>query len=176
VGRLNLPRHLGAHTAFPILGMDIAEFAKDAQGRTRDFVLVVNEAVTQGCRESRQMAWMVDISDEANPFPVSGYTVSEASGNYCAKGRFGAHSSNESFSNVFHKRIVFIAFFNAGVRAVDIRDPLKPVEIGHYVPVNANTNNVEVDERGLVYIVDRGGLGLHILELTGAARAISRLP
>jgi hypothetical protein len=176
VGRLDLPRHLGAHTAFPILGLEIAEFAKDTEGRTRDFVLVVNEAVTQGCREARQMAWMVDISDEAHPFPVSGFTANEASGGYCGKGRFGAHSSNESFATAFYKRIVFIAFFNAGVRAVDIRDPLRPVEVGHYVPAAAITNNVEVDDRGYVYIVDRGDLGMHILELAGAARAIAKLP
>jgi hypothetical protein len=34
------------------------------------------------------------------------------------------------------------------------------------------TNNVEVDERGYVYIVDRANTGMHILELTGAAREI----
>ncbi len=34
------------------------------------------------------------------------------------------------------------------------------------------TNNVEVDDRGLVYIVDRANTGLHILELTGRARRI----
>jgi hypothetical protein len=32
------------------------------------------------------------------------------------------------------------------------------------------------DDRGYVYIVDRGGLGMHILELAGAARAIAKLP
>lgn len=176
VGRLDLPRHLGAHTAFPILGMKIAEFARDAEGGVRDFVLVVNEALTQGCREARQMAWMVDLSDETRPFPVSGFTVREAGGGYCGKGRFGAHSSNESFAEIFYRRLVFIAFFNAGVRAVDIRDPFHPVEVGHYVPVGANTNNVEVDERGYIYIVDRGALGMHILALAGSARAIAKPP
>ncbi|MEI6720184.1 MAG: hypothetical protein WCO67_05420 [Betaproteobacteria bacterium] len=176
VGRLDLPRHLGAHTAFPILGLEVPEFAKDSVGAKRDFVLVVNEAVTHGCREARQMAWMVDISDEARPFPVSGYTAAEASGGYCGRGRFGAHSSNESFAPVYYRRVVFIAFFNAGVRAVDIRDPLRPVEVGHFVPAGANTNNVEVDERGYVYMADRGSLGLHVLEPTGALRAIAKMP
>ena len=31
------------------------------------------------------------------------------------------------------------------------------------------TNNVEVDDRGYIYIVDRANT-MHILELTGAAR------
>ena len=52
-----------------------------------------------------------------------------------------------------------------------------PVEVGHFIPAGAPvTNNVEVDERGYVYIVDRGSLGLHILELSGAARRIANLP
>ena len=34
------------------------------------------------------------------------------------------------------------------------------------------TNNVEVDDRGLVYAVDRANTGMHILELTGDARKI----
>src|SRR5437667_58152 len=35
------------------------------------------------------------------------------------------------------------------------------------------TNNVEVDERGYIYIVDRANPGLHILEHTGPPRAIT---
>ncbi|MBC7467842.1 MAG: hypothetical protein H7322_00815, partial [Ramlibacter sp.] len=34
------------------------------------------------------------------------------------------------------------------------------------------TNNVEVGDRGYIYIVDRANTGMHILELTGAAREI----
>jgi len=36
------------------------------------------------------------------------------------------------------------------------------------------TNNVEVDSRGYIYIVDRGKLGLHILALTGEARRAAK--
>jgi hypothetical protein len=35
---------------------------------------------------------------------------------------------------------------------------------------------VETDERGYIYIVDRANTGLHILELTGPARAVAGLP
>jgi hypothetical protein len=35
------------------------------------------------------------------------------------------------------------------------------------------TNNVEVDERGYIYIVDRANTGMHILELTGPARNVA---
>ena len=93
---------------------------------------------------------------------------------FCARGRFGAHASNESFAPVYYRKLVFVAWFNAGVRVLDIRDPSRPVEVAYFIPEgDVLTNNVEVDERGYVYIVDRGSLGLHILELTGAARRIA---
>jgi len=38
------------------------------------------------------------------------------------------------------------------------------------------TNNVEVDDRGYIYAVDRANTGLHILELTGEARRIANFP
>ena len=88
---------------------------------------------------------------------------------------------------------MFLAYFNGGVRAVDIRDPWAPKEIGYYIPpINENTtdrcltvdgveqckkaiqtNNLEVDDRGYVYAIDRANSGLHIIELTGSARAIA---
>jgi hypothetical protein len=191
VGRLELPPSNGAHTTFPMLGMDVPEFAKDQWGGKRDFALIVDESLVNECQEARQMVWIADISSESKPFNISSWTVPEASGNFCARGgRFGSHSSNESMAPVYYKRIVFIAFFNAGVRALDVRDPYHPKEIGYYIPaindktdkrcvgsganerckVAIQTNNVDVDERGYVYIVDRANTGLHILELTGDAR------
>jgi hypothetical protein len=38
------------------------------------------------------------------------------------------------------------------------------------------TNNVEVDDRGYIYIVDRANTGMHILELSGAARRVANFP
>ena len=169
VGRLDLGSDAGAHTAFPVLG------------GARDFVVVTSESLAEGCREPRQKAWMVDVSTEARPRVVANWTVDEASGDFCRRGgRFGTHSSNESFAPVYYRRIVFFAHFNAGVRAVDIRDPAQPKEIGYYIPPAggsgaAYTNNVEVDERGYIYIVDRAGGGMHVLELSGTARAIAAL-
>ena len=61
--------------------------------------------------------------------------VPDPSGDFCRRGgRFGPHSSNESFTPIYHGRLVFIAYFNAGVRAVDIRDPFHPVEAGFFIP------------------------------------------
>jgi hypothetical protein len=64
---------------------------------------------------------------------ISSYTVPEASGSFCERGgRFGSHSSNESMAPVFYKKMAFIAFFNAGVRALDIRDPYHPTQVGRW--------------------------------------------
>ena len=38
------------------------------------------------------------------------------------------------------------------------------------------TNNIEVDDRGLIYLVDRGNTGLHIIELAGPAAEIIDMP
>jgi len=35
------------------------------------------------------------------------------------------------------------------------------------------TNNVELDDRGLIYSADRAGTGLHIIRLTGQAAAVA---
>jgi hypothetical protein len=103
------------------------------------------------------------------------------------------HSTNESFAPVYYNRILFVAHFNAGVRAVDVRDPFHPREVGYYIPaitdktdkrcvgqgaeekckVAIQTNNVEVDERGYIYAVDRANTGMHILMVTGAAKEIA---
>lgn len=102
-------------------------------------------------------------------------------GNYCTRGaRFGVHSSEENFNNPFYGRLTFLAYFTGGVRAWDIREPHAPVEVAFYVPEsNANTaasgymsNNLEVDNRGFIYVADRGRAGLDILELQGNALQI----
>lgn len=195
VGRFNLSALTGAHTTLPILDMPIAEFQKDKVGKTRNFVAVTNEQILNECLEPRQMLWMVDVTVEATPTPVSTWGVPEQPGNFCERGgRFGTHSSNENMPPMYDKRILFIAHFNAGIRAVDIRDPYRPKEIASYIPAltkNADsrcikldsgeqrcktaiqTNNLEVDDRGYIYAVDRANNGVVILELSGAARRVA---
>jgi hypothetical protein len=195
VGRLDMLPLNGAHTSLPLLKMPIAEFAKD-KNPVRDVVMIVDEEILNECLEPRQMVWFVDVTIETRPMVISNYTASEASGNFCQRGgRFGAHSSNEFMPPMFDRKLVFVTFFNGGVRAIDIRNPYQPKEAGYFVPaitaatdkrcvkvdgtehckVAIQSNNVEVDDRGYIYVVDRANTGMHILELTGDARAIAGL-
>src|SRR5436189_1828283 len=101
----------------------------------RDFIAVVGETLANECFENRQMVRMVDVTVESRPFGVSSWTVPEASGRFCSRGgRFGTHSSNENMTPIYYKRVMFFAHFNAGVRAVDVRDPFNPKEIAYYIP------------------------------------------
>ncbi len=192
ISRMDMPPSVGAHNVFPLLRMPITEFAKEAES-VRDMLVIVDEAIGGGCMATaRAMMWIADITTETKPFGASNWTVPESSGNFCARGgRFGTHSSHENFTPIYYNRIMFIAHFNAGIRAVDVRDPFHPKEIGYYVPALTaktactpggaglpcarviQTNNVEVDDRGYIYGADRAGTGMHILELTGSARQVA---
>ena len=195
IARFELGPFSGAHTTLPILGMDLAQFAKDAKGKKRDFVFIVNESLRNECtEEARQLVYVVDVTNETTPFPVANFDVPEESGNFCLRGgRFGAHASNENQPPMYAKRVLFVTWFNAGVRAIDIRDPYRLREIGYFIPaitdktvqrcvktpqgarckIEIQSNNVEVDDRGYIYIADRVNTGLHIIELTGAARSVA---
>ncbi len=183
VGRFALSSNNGAHTALPMLGMKLPEFAADTSA-PRDFVLVVDESLANECREQRQRVFVVDVTDEKTPVGVATFNVPDKG--FCSRGgRFGSHSSNENQPPMYAGKVVFFAWFNAGVRAVDVSDPFHPREIGYYIPATTDktdkrcvktasgerckvaiqTNNVDVDDRGYIYIVDRADTGLHILEL-----------
>jgi hypothetical protein len=190
VGRWVMNPDNGAHTTFPIGKMAVADFAPNAQGKTREFVAVVSEETFIQCTGPRNLTTLVDVTNEARPQSVATFQVAAASGDFCGRGgRFGPHSINENFGPPFYQKVMFVAYFDAGVRAVDIRDPYNPREVGHYVPAttemtdyrcvkinNENvcnnaiqTNNVETDDRGYIFIVDRADTGVHILRLSGDA-------
>jgi hypothetical protein len=128
VGRLVMSPLNGAHTTFPMLKMPIAEFAHD-KNAMRDIVMIVDEEIANECHEPRQMVWFADVTIEAKLVMISSYTVPEESGHFCERGgRFGSHPSNESMAPIFYKKLAFVTFFNAGVRALDVRDPYHPKE------------------------------------------------
>jgi hypothetical protein len=199
ISRIGLPRFMGAHTTFPVLGIPVKD-DEDFYWDTRDIVVISNESTANECREAHEQVFLVDITDELNPFGISNYKVKESEGNFCQRGgRFGSHSSNENMNDDYYRKIVWIAYFNAGIRAVDIRDPFHPREVGKYIPATTEntaercvdnnddriddvckiaiqTNNLDTDDRNYVYAVDRANTGLHIVRPTGEARRIMRTP
>jgi hypothetical protein len=148
------------HTTLPI-GHEIAG---------RRWLLVFDEDVSDECEDPPASMWLYDISDEGSPKLTSSFRVAEG-GEYArcdgTKGkRFGAHQPHE---HVGEDNLVYAAWFAGGLRIVDISDPRAPVEVGHYVPQPAEgfpqSNDVFVDERGLIYLIDRHR-GLDVLRFS----------
>jgi hypothetical protein len=201
ITRVDMPPDMGAHTLVPLTRMNLPAFAKQAAGSTGDFAALVPEQVGSECQKgndrqdgSRQLVRIYDITDETRPVGVAAWWVPESPGNFCNRGgRFGPHAPLEESSPIYDERVLFVTYFNAGLRALDIRDPYHPKEIAYYIPaVSENTeavcagegankdckkviqtNNVTVDDRGFIYIVDHDGSGMDILELTGPARDVA---
>lgn len=196
IARFDMPSYWGVHTAKPIYDFAIADYVDDRDNSVRDFLIIPSEAGGGSklrCQEARDAMFIFDITDEETPMPVSNFQVPEEPGDFCNKGgRFGPHSVHDAYHPAFDKTMAVVSYFNAGVRAVDIRNPFSPVEVGYYIPEpNDNTaescvtvdsiehcdrvimtNNVNIDDRGYIYAVDRKNAGLHVLELTGSARAV----
>ena len=195
IARLDLPSYWGAHTSFPLRRLPIADYQANRDKRVRDFVVLVSESVANECQEPRHTVFFVDVTDEVHPWPVSTFQVSETDAKFCSRGgRFGPHGTQWHMGPPFYGRLQVFSWFNAGMRVVDVRDPFHPVEVAYYIPATTpntdprcvtregvercktaiQTNNVEVDDRGLIYLVDRANTGLHIVALTGPAEAILR--
>jgi hypothetical protein len=196
IARLDLPHYYGVHTAKPLYDFAIPDYTDNRDAAARDLLLVVSEAGSFRCQENRDLLFIYDITDEAHPLPISTWQVPEEPGDFCHRGgRFGPHSFQDAFHPGFDQKLVVLAYFNAGVRVVDIRNPFAPVEVARYIPeVTPNTtqscieiagvrhcdtaiqtNNVNIDDRGFIYALDRASTGLHILALRGEARRIAGL-
>ena len=116
--------------------------------------------------------WTFDITDVANVKPLAIYEVSELDSPWSrtAPGRFGAHQFQEHTKA--GDTLAYCAWFAGGLRIVDIADPFAPQEVGYFIPEPCGgkpcpqTNDVDTDERGLVYAADRY-VGFDILEFSG---------
>src|SRR2546425_10260636 len=108
-----------------------------------------------------------DASDPGAPKPLALFELSELDSPWSRTpgARFGAHQFCERMSGT----IVHAVWFGGGVRIIDVADPRSPREIGHFIPQPVGgrpapqTNDVALDDRGLIYIVDRW-VGFDVLE------------
>ncbi len=132
----------------------------------RRIAVVCDEEHTHRHGQPHAGLWLFDVSDVENIHPLSTFHVSEMDSPWSrAEGRFGIHQFQEHID----EKLVYCAWFSGGLRIVDIADPAAPVEAGFFIPEPLNdlpapqSNDVDVDSRGLIYLLDRNR-GMDILE------------
>ncbi len=184
-----------------MFGIPLQHYQGFVSNTTRDLVALISEETDNHCNGSPHFGYLVDTTraigkgaasaGENHPMVISTMQTFEDSAkpDFCTRGtRFLNHSTNESFYLPYYGKLLFIANFDAGLRVWDMRDPYHPQEVAHFIPpLNANvlptvfngqtffdvsTDNAEVDDNGLIYIVDRLGGGADILQLNGCAKQI----
>jgi hypothetical protein len=207
IGVIYMPGAEGGHSAMPIYGIHLKQYVNFTNNNVRDILAVSSEETDNRCTGSPHLMYLLDITNkigqggstsaEQHPWPISTVTVDDFSGrpNFCSRGtRFGVHSPAENFQDPSYGRLLTSAWFDAGIRVTDIRDPYHPREVAHFIaPVNKFTqpssavingvtytaldvscDNTDVDNRGLRYCGDRVGGGLDIVRITGEAEEIAR--
>ena len=159
----NSPPYTGfMHTAVPLFA--------------RDLMLVTDESTEDGAIDWPKLIWLLDLRDERRPISISTCPMPPVDAFAKRGGRFGAHNIHENVplpTSWQSQDIVLGTFFNGGLRAYDISNPYAPKEVGTFVPPPPSRtpagavqlNDVFVDERGIVYTVDRHTGGLYILEM-----------
>ena len=171
---------LGVHSVQPIPGRNLL-FA-NSEGTGGD------AGNAPACGGPMDHASLVDISNPARPrlisiFPVPVPPVSKPYKTFCAKGsRFGPHNTNtlQHLPDVEKQGdLIYLTYFNAGLRIYDIKEAYLPKEVGWFipptptkrlgpipVPLESQVEDVLVDTRGNIYITDKQW-GLWILRYTG---------
>jgi hypothetical protein len=176
ISDIRAPRTIGEynyHPPFPEPSHTFMPLSSAADGRS--IAVAIDEedhahtAAELERRRGRPHAclWVLDVTDLAKIQPLAMFEVSELDSPWsrAAPGRCGAHQFHERMDGT----LVYCTWFAGGLRIVDIADPLAPREVGHFIPEPAaghaapQTNDVDVDRRGLVYIVDRMA-GFDVLE------------
>lgn len=144
------------HTALPIPGL--------VKGRR--VMVVADEDVAKLRPSPPSFAWVYDITDERQPMPISTFQVAGVDPDGAPREPMsGCHQPSERFVGT----TLPFAWFAKGMRLVDISDPFAPREIAFYEPdapagcERASSNDVTIDDRGLVYLLDRQQ-GVDIIE------------
>ena len=143
----------------------------------RKLLIVSDECVRDNGEDWPKLVWVVDARVETNPVPIGTFPAPPYDAFARRGGRFGAHNLHENppLPAAWHSEELIVGtFFNAGVRVYDIADPFRPQEVAYFVPGAPplsraraiQLNDVYVDDRRVVYTVDRFAGGLYILEMT----------
>jgi hypothetical protein len=154
----------------------------------RNLLYVNSEAIAERCNEALNFAGLIDNRTPARPrlmslFPLPVPPKGAPYKNFCEKGgRFGPHNVNQEIHLPDVEKpgnLIYLTYFNAGLRVYNIKDPLLPVESGWFIPPQPSeragalprdlvtqTEDVLVDTRGYIYVTDKQW-GLWILRYTG---------
>jgi hypothetical protein len=142
----------------------------------RGLFIVTDECIRDDGSDLPKLMWVVDGRDERNPVPIATLPAPQFETHNAGRARIGAHNVHENLPSPYSwksDQIILGTFFSAGLRAFDISNPFAPKEVAHFVPPAAShspsgflgMNDVFVDERRIVYAVDRAGAGLFTLEM-----------
>lgn len=135
----------------------------------RGLLVVTDETVTDRCAGEKHFVRVVDVSDPAQPRLLS--ICPEPEGDYCERGlRFGPHNTHENIPGSYRSaELVFVTYFNAGLRVYDVSDAERPSEVAYWVPPAPEgqeaiqINDVFVAADFHVYVTDRLSGGVYVL-------------
>ncbi len=126
-------------------------------------------ASEEAARRGRAHACMLtfDVTEPGAIKPLAQFQVSDLDSPFSRTpgARFGAHQFAERTDGT----LVYAVWFAGGLRIIDVADPQAPREVGWFIPEPAGgrpapqSNDVTLDDRGLIYLVDRN-VGFDILE------------
>lgn len=142
----------------------------------RNLLIVSDETVQDNAADWPKLVWVLDMTEESNLVSLSTFPMPPVDVHKTRGGRFGAHNMHENppVPGAWKSEDTIVCtYFNGGVRAYDIRDPYAPQEIAYFVPDapegspvgSIQFNDVFVDDRGIVFTVDRHAGGLYALEM-----------
>ena len=142
----------------------------------RGLMIVTDACTNDNGKDWPKLAWVFDMRDETNIVPISTLPLPSVESFGKRGGRFGAHNLYENYPHEHAFRsdsIVLGTLFNGGVRVYDTSNIYQPREIAYFVPAAPKLspkgaiqlNDVYVDNRNIVYTVDRFSGGLYTLEM-----------
>jgi hypothetical protein len=196
IGDVKSPKLIGELTVSPPFGTNIP--VHDAMPIPGKSLVFAHAEGTGGadtpdgpraCAGAIFLVGLIDIRDPTKPklistFPIPVPPKDVPYTDFCNKGgRFGPHNTNILQHNPDVEKqadLIYLTYFNAGLRIFDIKDPRLPKEVGWFIPPTptkrygplpydklvSQTEDVLVDTRGDIYITDKNW-GLFILRYTG---------
>jgi hypothetical protein len=148
--------HIDTKPAFPHPTHTLLKMRQKLKGR--EILLVADEDVAKLYPHAPAFTWVYDVTDETKPAAIATFQVAGLDVDGSPQPPMtGCHQPSERFNGT----IIPFAWFAQGLRLVDFADPFAPKEVGFYErdpapgAERASSNDVTIDDRGLVYVIDR---------------------